>query len=157
MVLKTGGDDNRSMLFSDLSSVGRNEVHDEGNPGAGSGYSEICLKCWESKASVRNVNSDRATSTFSKHQSCNERFILWLYENRSEYVMDELRLKLDDVKAEVDYSAVVAQFNRYRKNGGQKSLAQRKEDYKVALLRNTISESLITPGGYTCLNVHIRL
>ena len=55
MVLKNSGDDNRSMLFSDLTSVGQDEVHNENNPGAGSSYSEICKKCWESKASVKNV------------------------------------------------------------------------------------------------------
>ena len=43
------------MLFSDLTCVGQDEVHNENKPGAGSGYSEICKTCWESKASVRNV------------------------------------------------------------------------------------------------------
>ena len=226
VVLKISGNDNRLMFFSDLTSFGQDEVHNENNPGAGSDYSEICKKCWESKASVRNVTppatgnppadlvaevmsdwlngcqtgvmvinqlrqhygeskgadpksaayfqrefiesasqharggrggqsrgsqqhrgrnggatstnsggwhqqqqqpsqpSDRLThlranftpagvkkksraeSTFSKHQSCNERFILWLFEERPKYLVDELRHKLDDIKAEVDYSTV---------------------------------------------------
>ena len=55
-------------------------------------------------------------------------------------MVDELRHKLDDVKAEVDYSAVEAQYRKYKKNRGKKSLTERKEDYKVALLRNTISD-----------------
>ena len=60
--------------------------------------------------------------------------------------MDGLRQKLDDVKAEVDYSAVEAQYTKYKKNKGKKSLAERKEDYKVALLCITIIESLGAPG-----------
>ena len=55
VVLKSSGDNNISMLFNDLTSVGQDKVHNENNPGAGSGYSEICKKCWESKASVRDV------------------------------------------------------------------------------------------------------
>ena len=48
----------------------------------------------------------RAQSTFNKHPNNNERFIIYLWEMKSEYVNDELRSALDDATADIDYSSV---------------------------------------------------
>ena len=73
----------------------------------------------------------KTDSTFSKHQSCNERIIKWLYEKHPEAVDTGLRQELDDLVAEMDYSGVESQFPKYRKNGGKKSLDQRKDHLLV--------------------------
>lgn len=88
----------------------------------------------------------KADSTFSKHQSCNERIIKWLYEKHPEAVDTGLRQELDDLVAEIDYSGVESQFRKYRKNGGEKSLDQRKEDFKTKLIRGAIGDRLGVPG-----------
>lgn len=88
----------------------------------------------------------KATSTFKKHQNNNERFILYLYEFKREKLVDNLAHELDDINTDPDYSAVEEQYPKYKKNKGKKSLAERKEDYRVQLLRDCISHALGQPG-----------
>jgi len=88
----------------------------------------------------------KADATFNKHQSCNERLIYWLYENHSNVLTADLRNALDDLVADVDYSAVESQYPKYRQRKGKKSLDERKKDHKTKLIRGLISDHLGQPG-----------
>ena len=90
--------------------------------------------------------SSKADSTFNKHQNNQERFILWLFRNRPEFVTDKLRRALAELDSNIDYSPVKKQFRRYCKNHGKKTLQQRKDEYRKDLLRDEISNFLGPPG-----------
>eukprot|EP00804_Cyclotella_cryptica_P020114 CCRYP_020133-RA/>CCRYP_020133-RA protein AED:0.24 eAED:0.24 QI:0/0/0/1/1/1/2/0/687 len=55
-------------------------------------------------------------------------------------------VKLDDANAGIDFSPVELQFHRYRRNGGKKSLEERKADFRQDILRNVISSFIGEPG-----------
>lgn len=61
-------------------------------------------------------------------------------------MVDNFAHELDDINTDPDYSAVEEQYPKYKKNKGKKSLAERKEDYRVQLLRDCISHALGQPG-----------
>jgi hypothetical protein len=48
----------------------------------------------------------RSESTFDGHQRNNKRFLLYLYENKPELLVEAFRRQLDDANAEPDYSEV---------------------------------------------------
>ncbi|KAL7524621.1 hypothetical protein ACHAWF_001023, partial [Thalassiosira exigua] len=78
----------------------------------------------------------------------NERFVLFLYLNNDfRHFLDERFLReLEDIDTEPDYSSVIASFRKYRKNGGKKTLEERKQGYRLYLLRKHISHGLGEPG-----------
>ena len=92
--------------------------------------------------------ASRAPSTRDKRQKHNERFVLFLYLNNDfRHFLDECFLReLEDIDAEPDYSSVIASFRKYRKNGGKKTLEERKQGYRLYLLRKHISHGLGEPG-----------
>jgi len=88
----------------------------------------------------------KAGATFSKHQACNERFIFWLYEKHPNVLNAGLRHALDDLIADIDYSAIEAQYPMYQKRKGKKSLDERKKDHRIKKIREVISDHLGEPG-----------
>jgi hypothetical protein len=80
------------------------------------------------------LRASKATSTFNKHKSNNERFILYLFENKPDLLHTELAEALQDIDAEIDYSRVVSSHRRFQRNGGTKSIEERKA-------MNTLMES----------------
>ncbi len=62
--------------------------------------------------------ASKATSTFNKHKSNNERFILYLFENKPDLLHTELAEALQDIDVEIDYSRVVSSHRRFQRNGG---------------------------------------
>jgi hypothetical protein len=80
------------------------------------------------------LRASKATSTFNKHKSNNERFILYLFENKPDLLHTELAEALQDIDAEIDYSRVVSSHRRFQRNGGTKSI----EECKAM---NTLMES----------------
>ena len=89
---------------------------------------------WENFIPAAVRKSSKADSTFNKHQNNQERFILWLFRNRPEFVTDKLRRALAELDSNIDYSPVEKQFRRYCKNHGKKTLQQRKDEYLKDLL-----------------------
>jgi hypothetical protein len=53
---------------------------------------------------------------------------------------------MDDVVANIDYSSIISKYDKYRKNGGKKSLEERKKEYKICLLRDEVKDALGAPG-----------
>jgi hypothetical protein len=90
--------------------------------------------------------SSKAKATFKKHQSNHERFIVYLFEKRPDLLHPEFRDSLQDTVTEIDYSDVQQRYRRYQRNGGKKSLEQRKADYRIELLREHVADALGTPG-----------
>jgi hypothetical protein len=90
--------------------------------------------------------SSKAKATFKKHQSNHERFIVHLFEKRPDLLHPEFRDSLQDTVTEIDYSDVEQRYRRYQRNGGKKSLEQRKADYRIELLRVHVADALGTPG-----------
>ena len=92
--------------------------------------------------------SSKGQETFSKRQNHNARFILHLYENEEYHNHLEERLlhELDDINAEPDYSVIISRHAKYRRNGGKKTLADRKEECRRKLLRDHICYVLNDPG-----------
>ena len=78
--------------------------------------------------------SSKAKATFKKHQSNHERFIVYLFEKRPDLLHPEFRDSLQDTVTEIDYSDVQQRYCRYQRNGGKKSLEQRKADYRIGNL-----------------------
>lgn len=64
----------------------------------------------------------KAGATFSKHQACNERFIFWLYEKHPNVLNAGLRHEMDDLIADIDYSAIKAQYPCTRSERGRRVL-----------------------------------
>jgi hypothetical protein len=92
------------------------------------------------------LRSSKAPATFNKHKSNQERFILFLYENNPELLHQELIEALDDVDAEIDYSTVVSSHRRFQRNGGTKTIEERKAERRIKVLRDEIAEFLGPPG-----------
>jgi len=88
----------------------------------------------------------RSASTFDRHQRNNIRFILYLYENKPDLLVEELRRQVDDANAEPDYSEVERRYPEYVRRGGKKSLDERKEEFRQNLLKQVISYALGAPG-----------
>jgi hypothetical protein len=88
----------------------------------------------------------RSESTFDGHQRNNKRFLLYLYENKPELLVEALRRQLDDANAEPDYSEVERRHPEYVRRGGEKSLDERKEEFRQNLLKEVISDALGAPG-----------
>ena len=82
------------------------------------------------------LRSSKAPATFNKHKSNQERFILFLYENNPELLHQELIEALDDVDAEIDYSTVVSSHRRFQRNGGTKTIEERKAERRIKVLRD---------------------
>jgi hypothetical protein len=53
---------------------------------------------------------------------------------------------MDDVVADIDYSSVISKYDKYCKNGGKRSLEERKKEYKICLLRGEVKDALGAPG-----------
>lgn len=90
--------------------------------------------------------ASKARSTFQKHQAENEMFVLFLYENYPQLVDDSLCHSLDDIKAGIDYSDLVSSHRHYCQKG-KKTLQQRKNEYRIKLLRSEIGSALGVPGS----------
>ncbi len=76
----------------------------------------------------------RSESTFDGHQRNNIRLLLYLYENKPELLVEELRRQLDDANAVPDYSEVERRYPEYARRGGKKNLDERKEEFRQKLL-----------------------
>ena len=63
--------------------------------------------------------NSKAPSTFNKHRSNNERFILYLYKNRPDMVHPEFAIAMDGVDATISYSVV---YERDNKHKGKKTI-----------------------------------
>ena len=85
----------------------------------------------------------RSASTFDGHHRNNIRFLLYIYGNKPESLVEELRRQLDDANAEPDYSDVERLFPIYVRRGGKKSLDERKEEFRQKLLKR---DALGPPG-----------
>ena len=92
------------------------------------------------------LKASKAKATFTKHQSNNVRFIIYLYKHHQHMLHKEIIEPLDDVTTEVDYTSVEQQYRQYKKNGGKKSLDQRKAEYLVGLMKAEICDALGDPG-----------
>ena len=90
------------------------------------------------------IRYSKADATFKKHQSYNERFLLYLYENRTDMIDPEFARSLDDVDANVDYSNLQSKHRKYK---GKKTLSQRKIEFRAKALRIEISDALGEPPG----------
>ncbi len=92
--------------------------------------------------------SSGAHDTFTKRQNHNERFILYLFETEAlhPFLHDEFLHELTDINTAVDYSDVINKYRKYRRNGGKKTLEERKEECRIKLLRDHIAHTLNTPG-----------
>ena len=88
----------------------------------------------------------RSESTFDGHQRNNIRLLLYLYENKPELLVEELRRQLDDANAVPDYSEVERRYPEYARRGGKKNLDERKEEFRQNLLKEVISDALGAPG-----------
>ena len=88
----------------------------------------------------------RSASTFDGHHRNNIRFLLYIYGNKPELLVEELRRQLDDANAEPDYSDVERLFPIYVRRGGKKSFDERKEEFRQKLLKQVISDALGPPG-----------
>jgi hypothetical protein len=109
------------------------------NPGP-----RLAAYCEHFNATINICKSSKAEKTFTNHQNNHTRFILWLYENNRQYIIDELAHSLDDII--IDYSPIINRHSRYRRNGGKKSLEERRQEYRIKVLRAEISAWLGTPG-----------
>ncbi len=76
----------------------------------------------------------RSESTFDGHQRNNIRLLLYLYENKPELLVEELRRQLEDANAVPDYSEVERRYPEYARRGGKKNLDERKEEFRQKLL-----------------------
>jgi hypothetical protein len=92
------------------------------------------------------LRASKAESTFSKNKSNHERLIFYIYENHPDLLHTELAEALQDIDAEIDYSTVVSSHRRFQRNGGTKSIEQRKAEYRIKVLRLEIASFLGTPG-----------
>lgn len=90
--------------------------------------------------------SSKASSTFDKHQSNHERLLVWLLDNKPEYLHDEFLQQLNDADAHVDYQVPSHSHTAYRRRGGNKSLEVRMREYRMKCLRVEAKTALGTPG-----------
>jgi hypothetical protein len=90
--------------------------------------------------------SSKASSTFDKHQSNHERLLVWLLDNKPEYLHDEFLQQLNDADAHVDYQVPTHSHTTYRRRGGNKSLEVRMREYRMKCLRVEAKKALGTPG-----------
>lgn len=88
----------------------------------------------------------RSKSTYDGHQRNNLRLIVYLYEKNTEMLVDQLRHQLDDVNADPDYTDIVRRHPQYVRRGGKKSLNERKEEFRIELLKDVISDAIGSPG-----------
>ena len=90
----------------------------------------------------------RSASTFKKHQSENERLAVyfWLDSSKHVYLTPELLRELADADVAIDYTYLENRQAKYVRSGGKKPLAQRKEDYRLELLRGIVRGFLGKPG-----------
>lgn len=94
---------------------------------------------------VRREARSISGSTLKVYQSNNIRLILYLYKNKAELLVGELRRQLD-ANAEPNYSDVVRRYPEYVSRGGKKSLDERKEEFREGLLKEVICDALGAPG-----------
>ncbi len=94
---------------------------------------------------VRREARSISGSTLKVYQSNNIRLILYLYKNKAELLVGELRRQLD-ANAEPNYSDVVRCYPEYVSRGGKKSLDERKEEFREGLLKEVICYALGAPG-----------
>ena len=92
--------------------------------------------------------STKSKKTYAKHQSNHERFIIWLYENRSDLLHLDFAKSLDDISAEIDYSSIDSGHSKYRRRGGKLSKEERRKQYRIKLLRDEVKDAL-GPAGTT--------
>ena len=92
--------------------------------------------------------SSKNKSTFDKHQRQNQAFILFLLDHEEYHHLldEEFTHELVDINTEVDYTDVESKFPAYVRRGGKKTLAERKEEYRISLLKEHISYALNDPG-----------
>lgn len=94
--------------------------------------------------SVRKAS--KADATFRKHESNHERFILYLFDKKPQFLHQDFVEHLTDVDVSIEYMEIYNTHRRYQRNGGKKSLEKRKEDYRASVLRDTVAEALGPPG-----------
>ena len=90
-------------------------------------------------------NATRARKTFSKRNGENVSFILWLFDNKPEFLEDQFRQLLQRTDNEIDYSILTRK--RYR---GKKTIDERKVELRKSSLADvckSVLKDLSQVGG----------
>ena len=61
-------------------------------------------------------------------------------------LQEDFAHELDDINTEPDYTPIEQRHAKYVKNKGKKSLEERKEEYRMGLLKDGIASALGEPG-----------
>jgi hypothetical protein len=129
------------------------QLADDDAPAPGGGADQPPAPVGQRLANLRaNFNptnilrASKAASTFAKHKSNHERFIVHLYLTTPQLLHQEICQQMNDVVANINYSSVISKYDKYHKNGGKKSLEERKKEYKIRLLRGKVKDALGAPS-----------